>query len=339
MSLYDVLRVPKNANRTEIERSYRSLARSYYPSHDNPSSSDFVEVNKAYTILKDKHKRNFYDVFGAMSIELLLHNKDAYILTRILDRLNIYLYLAAFAIYLWTFLLLPFLVANQSEYGIGFTLMVSPFVVGGVIVVIPITRSLIALYGVYGMGPELKSVFFGSSEVFITTLHVFNCSLYFDNFVSNPLISIAVFLILETLSLASSLYYQTGPERLVLTSGRDMITGKLIRLAIFCLLISSIPGFIKPGLCIIQLGWMFHSRRRPVLLTVFMLSPFFLYFSTFSLILAGFTNLLIYVPLMLLIALVAINLGYGLLVVIKNIPKSKYDRKGTLALPYYEDLV
>lgn len=339
MSLYDVLRVPKTATKAEIERSYRSLARSYYPNHTKPSSSEFVEVNKAYSILKDVHKRSFYDMFGSVSIQLLLHNKDSYILTRMFDRVNIFLYLLTFAIGLSTFLILPFLVAGKATYNIGYTSMVSPFGIAGAISVIPMVRALLVLYGVYGIGSELKSMIFGGCEVVIVTLHVFNCTLYFDKFISSVPISLATLLALETLSLLNSLYYQLGSENLIVASKTSILVGKLARIMTFSLLLSPIPSFIKPFLCLIQLAWTLYNRRHPTIVTLCILIPPLLYAITFSLILSGFDSFLIYIPLGILITLVGLNLSYALSAVIGNIPGSLYERKQALALPYHEEMV
>lgn len=339
MSLYDVLKVPKRATRAEIEKSYRTLARSHHPNRSRSNPGHFTEVNQAYTILRDRYKRDFYDMFGSVSIQLLLHNRDSYILTRMFDRPNIYLYLVAFMIDLGTLLALPFLVASRARCDIKYTSMVSPFGVAGTMMMVPLVRSLLALHGVYGVGPELRSVIFGTCELLIMTMHAFNCAAYFDGFVTGLLASTAVFLFLECVSLISSLHYQRGHEKLISVGGRDMFMGKLIRFAVFILMVSSIPPFAKPLLCLAQVVWISRDRRRPAILTMCILIPPVLYTSTFSLVLAGFSNLLIYVPLVLLALMVVANLCYALFAVVRNTPKSQYDEGKMLPLPYYGEVV
>ncbi|MBF0499688.1 MAG: molecular chaperone DnaJ [Candidatus Riflebacteria bacterium] len=64
---YEVLGVPKNADETELKRSYRTLARKYHPdvNPNNPEAVEkFKELNEAYQVLTDANKRSAYDQFG-----------------------------------------------------------------------------------------------------------------------------------------------------------------------------------------------------------------------------------------------------------------------------------
>ena len=65
---YAVLGVGRDASESEIKSAYRSLARRYHPDvAENKTDADahFKEINEAYEVLSDPHKRQAYDRFGA----------------------------------------------------------------------------------------------------------------------------------------------------------------------------------------------------------------------------------------------------------------------------------
>jgi curved DNA-binding protein len=63
---YDILGVPRTAGREEIQRAYRTLARSYHPdvNKDPGAEERFKEVSEAYEVLSDPETRRRYDAFG-----------------------------------------------------------------------------------------------------------------------------------------------------------------------------------------------------------------------------------------------------------------------------------
>jgi molecular chaperone DnaJ len=64
---YEVLGVARNASGDEIKRAYRALARKHHPdvAHDKSRAEHhFKEINEAYEVLSDTHKRAEYDRFG-----------------------------------------------------------------------------------------------------------------------------------------------------------------------------------------------------------------------------------------------------------------------------------
>src|SRR5206468_2992451 len=67
---YDVLGVPKGANKDEIKAAYRKLALQFHPDRNkSPEATErFKEVSEAYAILSDDEKRNQYDQFGRAGI-------------------------------------------------------------------------------------------------------------------------------------------------------------------------------------------------------------------------------------------------------------------------------
>jgi molecular chaperone DnaJ len=63
---YDVLGVPRNADKQQIKKSFRRLARQYHPDISSEPDADerFKEINEAYEVLNDDEKRSIYDRFG-----------------------------------------------------------------------------------------------------------------------------------------------------------------------------------------------------------------------------------------------------------------------------------
>ncbi|MFC8520854.1 DnaJ C-terminal domain-containing protein [Streptomyces sp. NPDC057257] len=63
---YEVLGVGRGADRDEIQRAYRTLARKYHPDvNKDPAAEDrFKEINEAFSVLSDPEQRARYDRFG-----------------------------------------------------------------------------------------------------------------------------------------------------------------------------------------------------------------------------------------------------------------------------------
>jgi len=67
---YEVLGVAKNADDADLKRAYRDKARQYHPDiSDQVGAEDrFKEVNEAYAVLSDPHRRARYDRYGFAGI-------------------------------------------------------------------------------------------------------------------------------------------------------------------------------------------------------------------------------------------------------------------------------
>lgn len=69
---YEILGIDRNADEATIKRAYRNLAMKYHPDR-NPGDTHAVEkmkeINEAYAVLSDRHKRQLYDTYGHAGLE------------------------------------------------------------------------------------------------------------------------------------------------------------------------------------------------------------------------------------------------------------------------------
>ncbi|HHO47384.1 MAG TPA: J domain-containing protein [Desulfobacteraceae bacterium] len=81
MDYYTVLGVDKKASPDEIKKAYRKLALKYHPDKtngDKEAEAKFKEVNEAYAVLSDKHKREQYDTYGASGFHQHFSQEDIF---------------------------------------------------------------------------------------------------------------------------------------------------------------------------------------------------------------------------------------------------------------------
>ena len=68
---YEVLGVSNNASPEDIRKEFRRLAMQHHPDHNPESVADsetkFKDINEAYTVLSDTHKRRQYDYLMRVS--------------------------------------------------------------------------------------------------------------------------------------------------------------------------------------------------------------------------------------------------------------------------------
>ncbi len=67
---YEILGTSRDADREEIKRAYRQLARKYHPDvNKEPGAEDtFKEINRAYEVLSEPELRSRYDRFGEAGV-------------------------------------------------------------------------------------------------------------------------------------------------------------------------------------------------------------------------------------------------------------------------------
>jgi molecular chaperone DnaJ len=67
---YDLLGVSRDADKEEIKRAYRRLARKYHPdvNKDAGAEEQFKEINRAYEVLSEPETRARYDRFGEAGV-------------------------------------------------------------------------------------------------------------------------------------------------------------------------------------------------------------------------------------------------------------------------------
>jgi len=77
---YDVLGVPKGADKDEIKGAYRKLALQFHPDRNKaPEATEkFKEISEAYAILSDDQKRSQYDQFGRAGIYERYNTEDIF---------------------------------------------------------------------------------------------------------------------------------------------------------------------------------------------------------------------------------------------------------------------
>ncbi|KIY92454.1 Chaperone protein dnaJ [Monoraphidium neglectum] len=68
---YDVLGVPRNADKKAIKQAYRSKARKYHPDVNKEAGAEaqFKQIGEAYEVLSDDQKRQIYDKYGEAGLK------------------------------------------------------------------------------------------------------------------------------------------------------------------------------------------------------------------------------------------------------------------------------
>lgn len=69
---YEVLGIGRDADEATIKKAYQSLAMRYHPDRnpgDGHSAEKMKEINEAYAVLSDSHKRSLYDAYGHAGLE------------------------------------------------------------------------------------------------------------------------------------------------------------------------------------------------------------------------------------------------------------------------------
>lgn len=77
---YEILGVPKNAEKDDIKTAYRKLAMEFHPDRNKSPDAEekFKEISEAYAVLSDDDKRKQYDTFGHEGINQRYSPEDLY---------------------------------------------------------------------------------------------------------------------------------------------------------------------------------------------------------------------------------------------------------------------
>ncbi|MEL4897549.1 molecular chaperone DnaJ [Crocosphaera sp. Alani8] len=67
---YEILGVDRNANKDDLKKAYRRLARQYHPDVNKETGAEerFKEINRAYEVLSEPETRSRYDQFGEAGV-------------------------------------------------------------------------------------------------------------------------------------------------------------------------------------------------------------------------------------------------------------------------------
>jgi DnaJ-class molecular chaperone len=65
---YEILELSRGASDEDIKKAYRALAMRYHPDRNRGNEewahNKFIEINEAFSVLRDPQKRGRYDIFG-----------------------------------------------------------------------------------------------------------------------------------------------------------------------------------------------------------------------------------------------------------------------------------
>jgi len=77
---YEVLGVPRNADKDQIKDAYRKLAMQYHPDRNKAPEAEekFKEISEAYAVLSDDQKRQQYDQLGHAGFEQRYTEEDIF---------------------------------------------------------------------------------------------------------------------------------------------------------------------------------------------------------------------------------------------------------------------
>ncbi|MEZ0227627.1 MAG: DnaJ C-terminal domain-containing protein [Planctomycetota bacterium] len=78
--LYEILGVSRTADKEEIKKKFKKLARQLHPDvnpGDKTAERRFKEVSAAYAVLSDDEKRKLYDEFGDIALQMGFDSKKA----------------------------------------------------------------------------------------------------------------------------------------------------------------------------------------------------------------------------------------------------------------------
>src|SRR5438105_12591576 len=78
--LYEILGVSRTADKEEIKKKFKKLARQLHPDvnpGDKSAERRFKEINAAHAVLSDDEKRKLYDEFGDIALQTGFDSKRA----------------------------------------------------------------------------------------------------------------------------------------------------------------------------------------------------------------------------------------------------------------------
>lgn len=121
MSLYDILELHEKCTIEEIESLFKKKIRKVHPTITKQGADEFVAVNQAYKILRDKYKRQFYDLIGDPCLYILEKEKESFVIVRMFDRTNVNCFLLFLIFNLFNLVMFPFFYFFKKQIYILFS--------------------------------------------------------------------------------------------------------------------------------------------------------------------------------------------------------------------------
>jgi hypothetical protein len=324
--LYDLLLVNMESSQDEIHRSFRTLAKKYHPDMRKERCDEFLEINEAYSILKDPYKRDYYDMFGDSAIKYLKDDRLSYLLTRLFDRKNLNIFSISVVLTIPNILFLPFIIRLKNSGIIPFYVYtVSPIILAILLLLIPAYRSMKAMYARQHEYRREVSTFL---QIHILSLLIISSAmmglLKFDEIIDvNTVTVILPYIIFEVfldIRNVRDVIRNGGPPK----KKCKLFYHVLARVFSVMVLSFDVPIECKCFVPAFFLIFWFTIEMVPLSLFLICLTSAVSYSTTLSLVMKGLCNSWVYLPMLIpctLAPFVFIALWFS---VISSMPSSRY---------------
>ncbi|KAL0265588.1 UNVERIFIED_CONTAM: hypothetical protein PYX00_011301 [Menopon gallinae] len=252
MSLYEILQVPRTATPHEIAASYKRLVFQHHPNVNAGRSHQFVEITKAFHILRDPKLRYHYDAFGERALEYLGDNHTGEFIVNVYDRANIVAFLVALALLVAFLAVFPYLLLLAPA--VPYSVVFSPLYFAALALLPSFCRASVFLWGRSQYKSERRGLVLSFLKIFFLSLQALSTTLYYDLGKRAPMLHAAPAALLE-----SVVFYETYSATRGGEGGRLarslLLLNPLAGALLMCGLVSDIA---LPARCCIPSAIVFH---------------------------------------------------------------------------------
>ena len=244
MNLYETLRVSEKATREEITSSYKRLAFEHHPNFKDGDDSEFLEVTRAFRILRNDKLRYHYDMFGDFALTYLEDNHAAEFISNLYDRKNLTLLIMSSTVILAFLFFLPwtfFFVRRRIPYSVVF----SPLYGAVLMADAAAFRMVRFLREKSQYRSEQRDVVFAALKVTLFGVQVFSTAFYYDMRRGNFLPYLVPAAILVALLLFEKVAHRRAGGRVGVACMLALLAMAAIDIALVCALLSNIPAYLK----------------------------------------------------------------------------------------------